>query len=203
MRLALVEDHPLYRDALVRGLRSASYEVVLAVGSLAELPADTSVLCRAIDLLVVDVELPDGSGVDLARRVVSTCQSRVPVVVLSSHDDARTVSEVQAAGCSAFVSKAVALEELVEVLRSVALGRVSFPAVDTTHVSPGHLSSRELDCLTLVAEGFSNREIAETLGVSRETVKTTLDNARNKLGANDRAHAVALALEHNMLKRRT
>ena len=204
MRIAVVEDHPLFRDALVRGWREVGYDVVFAVGAVSAVPTDLRNLCRTVDILVVDVALPDGSGVDLARQVMSTCGERVRIVVLSSHDDVRTVIDARDSGCSAFVSKTVGLEQLIAVLRLVAQGGVSFPNI-ASHVDEArvNLSSRELDCLALVAEGFSNREIAETLGVSQETIKTTLGNARNKLGANDRAHAVALALEQNILRRRT
>jgi len=197
----LVEDHPLFRDALVRGLRSVPFDVLFAVGSAANVPGGDITNLASVDVLILDVELPNESGLDVAQRVVGAGRGRPKVVILSSHDDAQTVREARRVGCAAFISKAVALEELVAVLNAVHRGETRFPP---EHDRPEavHVSARELDCLTLVAEGFTNRAVADALGISYETVKTTLGNVRAKLGAIDRAHAVARAYELGYLKRK-
>ena len=201
MRIALVEDHPLFRDALVRGLRGVPFDVLFAVGSATDVPGGDITRVVDVDVLILDVELPNESGLDVARRVLAGGRNHPRVVILSSHDDPQTIREARRVGCSAFISKTVALEELVEVLKAVLRGEIRFPA-DRDSRETGHLSARELDCLSLVAEGFTNRAAADALGISHETVKTTLENVRSKLGAVDRAHAVARAYELGYLKRR-
>ena len=143
------------------------------------------------DLAIIDMMMPDMGGVEVILRIrADTPDARL--VVLSSNDHDELAERALRSGALAYLSKESARNELVPVLRAAIEGRIS--RVTTGLPVKTALTLRERDVLRLIAAGSSNRVAAEVLNISEETVKTHLIRIRQKLGARDRAHAVALAL---------
>ncbi|WP_406422125.1 response regulator [Streptomyces sp. NBC_00842] len=205
--LIVVDDHPVVRDGLRGMFESAPGFEVLGEAANGvegiELAADLDP-----DVVLMDLRMPGGGGVaaiaELTRR-----GARSKVLVLTTYDtDSDTLPAIKA-GATGYLLKDAPREELFTAVRAAADGRtVLSPAVASRLVSrvrasgaAGHeaLSAREREVLELVAKGTSNREIAAELFVSEATVKTHLTHIFAKLGAKDRAAAVATAYERGIL----
>lgn len=205
IRIVVADDHPVVRDG-VRSMLGAvpDFEVVGEAASGPE--AVAQVLASDPDVVVMDLRMPGGDGVaavgELRRR-----GARAAVLVLTTYDtDADTVAAIEA-GATGYLLKDTPAEELFAAVRATAAGEtVLSPAVVArlaSHVrSPSggtSLTAREREVLVLVAQGTSNRAIAEALFVSEATVKTHLVHVYDKLGAADRAAAVAIAYDRGIL----
>ncbi|MFE3515592.1 response regulator [Streptomyces sp. NPDC059166] len=204
--LLVVDDHPVVRNGL-RGMFAADpgFEVL---GEAADGVAAVELTTRLDpDVVLMDLRMPGGGGVD-AIAELSRLGVRSRVLVLTTYDtDSDTLPAIEA-GATGYLLKDAPPDELFTAVRAAADGRtVLSPAVASRLVSrvrapaPGHesLSTREREVLGLVARGTSNREIAAELFISEATVKTHLTHVFAKLGAKDRAAAVALAYERGIL----
>ncbi|WP_216656559.1 response regulator [Nocardioides marmotae] len=205
IRILVADDHPVVRDG-VRSMLGAvpDFEVVAEAGSGPEAVA----LARATDpdVVVMDLRMPGGGGVD-AVRALRASGTRAAVLVLTTYDtDSETVAAIEA-GATGYLLKDTPAERLFEAVRATAAGEtVLSPAVASRLAShlrrPSRttaLTSREREVLVLVARGTSNRAIAQELFVSEATVKTHLVHVYEKLGVADRAAAVATAYERGIL----
>ncbi|MFS0697312.1 response regulator [Streptomyces nitrosporeus] len=205
--LVLVDDHPVVRDGL-RGMFTSApgfrvlgeaADGVAAIGLVLELDPD---------VVLMDLRMPGGGGVaaiaELTRR-----GARSRVLVLTTYDtDSDTLPAIEA-GATGYLLKDAPRDELFTAVRAAAEGRtVLSPAVASrlvtrvrTPAGPAGeaLSAREREVLALVARGTSNREIAAVLFISEATVKTHLTHVFAKLGAKDRAAAVAVGYERGIL----
>lgn len=205
--LIVVDDHPVVRDGL-RGMFAAAAEFRV-LGEAADGVEGVDMAVRLDpDVVLMDLRMPGGGGVaaigELTRRGV-----RSKVLVLTTYDtDSDTLPAIEA-GATGYLLKDAPRDELFTAVRAAADGRtVLSPAVASRLISrvrapvaPGHeaLSAREREVLGLVARGTSNREIAAELFISEATVKTHLTHVFAKLGAKDRAAAVAVAYERGIL----
>ena len=204
IRLLIVDDHPVVRDGL-RGMCDAVSDFAVVGEAGNGLEAVRLTLSLDPDVVLMDLRMPGGGGVEaiatLARR-----GARARVLVLTTNETDRDIMAALDAGATGYLLKDARREELFGAIRSAAGGEsVLSPAVATRVVSrvrsagAGALSPREIDVLTLVARGRTNREIARTLFVSEATVKTHLGHVFDKLGVKDRASAVATAYERGVL----
>ncbi|MFJ6559658.1 response regulator [Streptomyces sp. NPDC091412] len=206
--LLIVDDHPVVRDGL-RGM----FESAPGFTVLGEASGGVEALERAAaldpDVILMDLRMPGGSGVDAIRELTRRA-ARAKVLVLTTYDtDSDTLPAIEA-GATGYLLKDAPRDELFTAVRAAALGRtVLSPAVASRLVSavrapaPGNepLSAREREVLALVAKGTSNREIARELFISEATVKTHLTHLYAKLGVKDRAAAVAVAYDRGILGR--
>jgi two-component system nitrate/nitrite response regulator NarL len=204
----VADDHPLYREAVVRAVRSrAEFELIAqaedgraALGAIRE---------TSPDIAVLDVQMPSLGGVEVVRAVARDGLA-TRVVLLSAHLESDTVYAAVAEGVRAYLSKSWPAERICDALIAVARGEVVLPEevqsglaeAIRSHAGSGRptLSPREHEVLELIAEGRSAPAIAEELHVSPATVKTHLKTLYEKLGVSDRAAAVAEAMRRGLIE---
>lgn len=199
IRAAIVEDHPLYRDGLVAALgEAAEVELAGAVGSVAD--ALRLLDRQPIDVLLLDLGLPDGSGLDLLATLRAK-HSRVAVVVLTMNEDRRMVLAVVRAGARGYLLKDADRDDIIDAVRRAADGGAVFHAgpadivldaalgaVDDPATALG-LTPRETHILRLLADGLTNQHIAARLGLAPKTVRNQVSTIFTKLGVNTRIEA--------------
>ena len=195
INLLLVDDHEVVRAGLcallgdIEGLR-----IVGEAGSVADAVSEAERLRP--DVILMDLRLPDGSGLDACRELLSNApQTRI--LFLTSHSDEQAVMSTVLAGAAGYVLKDIGHQALVCAIRDAAASRPILDARVTQPVIRGvqmaeALSAQERRVLALVVEGKTNKEIAAALGLSDKTVKNYLSNAFQKLGVSRRAQAAAL-----------
>ena len=170
-------------------------------------------LCREVQphVVLMDLRMPEMDGVETTRAIRSLCP-QVQVVALSSYHDQDLVRRAMQAGAVGYLVKGVSAEELAEAIRAAHAGRpalgqeavgVLLQGTDASPKPGADLSEREREVLALLAEGLSNAEIALQLTVSISTIKYHVRGIYSKLGAANRAQAVALALRHDLISNQT
>jgi len=203
----VVDDHPLLREAIASRLVSMGAGTVHEAASMAEARtrAHASGPC---DLAILDLGLPDGSGLELVHELRN--QSWPRIVVLASSDDPHSVRSAFQSGAQAYLLKSASPSIVTDGVRRVLNGGmyadpgvapalVSGTRVASTDNTPRDLSGREVEVLQLVADGQSNKEIGEALSLSALTVKSHLSRIGRKVGTGDRAQMVALAMRAGVI----
>ncbi|RME54809.1 MAG: DNA-binding response regulator [Caldilineae bacterium] len=205
----LVDDHAVVRSGLKAFLLAFDdLELVGEAGSGHEALA----LCEKVqpDVILMDLVMPDMDGA-ATTRAIRERYPHIQVVVLTSFPEEDLVTQALQAGAISYLLKNVSAHELSEAIRRAYAGRSTLAPeaaqalihTTTQPPKPGHdLTSREREVLELMAKGYNNVEIAEELVVSRSTVKFHVSNILSKLQATSRTEAVAVALEHGLVKRR-
>jgi len=194
-------------DALARTLSAEpDLEVMGVAGTIAD--GLRQVHRLQPDIVVMDVNLPDGSGIDATRELRRT-NPDVEVVMLTGFADGTLLARALEAGCSGFVTKAGRFTELIDTIRTVQLGQVRVPThlLDglVAHLRPRppevglDLTGRELEVLRLLASGHSTKAIVDELTLSVHTVRNHVRNVLTKLHASSRLEAVAVATRHGIL----
>ena len=199
--VVVLDDHAMLRDSVTRALEASGHQVVAGVGTPDE--ALSMIRIHEPDLLLADVNLgPGADGVELAARAKRELAS-LKVVVVSMHDDERTVKRALEAGVSGFVSKDAPLSELLDGINRVLAGdsylspQLAAKVMDllSGRVSsgPASLTDREAEILAHLANGARASDIAESLFLAEKTVKNHLTSVYAKLGVSSAAQAVAAA----------
>lgn len=208
MRIILVEDETLVRLGLVELLHlSNRFEIVAQAAD--GFQAVDVLLAHSCDVVLMDVRLPGLSGVDVLKTVRAR-GLRTPVVLITTFDDDETFLRAIQAGASGFIRKDSSLADLAACMEKVMQGeRVFRPSITLSVRSglesfqpsfdcsalPDPLTHKEQEVLALMTAGLSNKEIAESLGVSEGTIKTHASTIFSKLGVRDRIRAVLKGLE--------
>ena len=204
IRILIVDDHPVVRDGL-RGMLAGEpdLDVVGEASDGGEARAVVGTLRP--DVILMDLRMP-GMGGAAAIRALAEDGNRAHILVLTTYDSDSDVVPALEAGATGYLLKDTPRAELVRAIRAAARGEaVLAPSVATRLVSqlraPAQdaLSERELEVLTLIAQGETNRGAAARLFISEATVKTHLLHIYTKLDVNDRAAAVAAAYERGLL----
>jgi DNA-binding NarL/FixJ family response regulator len=204
IRVLIVDDHPVVRDGL-RGVvdGEAGMVVVGEAGTGAE--ALARVASTGVDVVLMDLRMPEMGGVEAITELRRTAPA-VRVLVLTTFDTDRDVLPAIEAGATGYLLKDTPRAELVRAVRAAHRGEaVLSPAVagrlmgQVRGPGPEVLSARELEVLTLVAAGSTNREAAQKLFISEATVKTHLLHIYAKLEVRDRASAVAVGYQRGLL----
>jgi DNA-binding NarL/FixJ family response regulator len=155
------------------------------------------------DVVTLDLVLPDMPGEDLARRILAEFP-RTRIVAITSAQGHMRARRALDAGVHAYLSKAAPLCELLRAIREVQTGKRSIPgpvpSETVEHMAGETLTIREIEVLKLVAWGAGARQVAEQLSIAGETVRMHIKNILEKLGANDRTHAVTIAITRGILR---
>ncbi len=210
VRVMVVDDHPMWREAVARDLSDAGHEVVASTGEGAR--AVRVVAATRPDVVVLDLQLPDLSGVEVLRGLLAA-HPGVRVLMLSASGEQRDVLEAVKAGASGYLVKSAGREEFLDAVRRTADGDAVFtpglaglvlgefrrlataPPVDT---GAPRLTDRETEVLRLVAKGLSYKQIASRLTVSHRTVQNHVQNTLAKLQLHNRVELVRYALEQGL-----
>jgi two-component system, NarL family, response regulator NreC len=209
IRVVVADDHPVVR-AGVKAMLDAEPDIEV----VAEADDATRVLFETLetkpDIVVLDLTMPGADGMSVIEKLHQTIPS-ARIVVLSMHDDARSVRDAHAAGASGYVPKEAADTDLVTAVRQVAKGeqyihptlgaKLAFAQVEERRLLENDpLSGREREVLVLLARGHTNQEVAKQLFISVRTAETHRAHIMRKLGLETRADLVAYALTHGLLE---
>src|SRR5690554_1854870 len=209
IRILIVDDHEVVRIGLRSLLeRIGQFEVVGEAASAQE--AIELTRSRKPDVVVMDIRMPDGSGIEACRAIRSESQD-VKVIMLTSYTDDEAIFASVMAGASGYVLKQIGSHELVEAIRTVAAGgslldpsitgkvleRMRGMSRDQQHHEK--LTDQELRILRLIADGRTNKEIAEALYLSEKTVRNYVSSILSKLNLSNRAEAAAYAVRRHLL----
>lgn len=212
IRVVLVDDQTLVRRG-VRSLLELAGDITVVAEAADAAEGRVAVARERPDVLLLDVRMPGGSGVDLLHALAED-GGVPPTILLTTFDDDDALLDGVKAGARGYLLKDVSLEQLTEAIRAVAAGgSVIRPAVtervlrgleqvrrDFDALSPPDpLTRREVEVLRLMAGGYSNREIAGALGTAEGTVKNHASSILSKLGVRDRTRAVLKALERGYI----
>jgi two-component system response regulator DevR len=200
IRVLVVDDHEIVRRGVVDVVDAdPTLTVVAEAGSV--LDAVRRAAAVRPDVAVVDLKLPDGTGIDLVRRLRSE-HPGLRCVVLTSFDDDEAVAAALDAGAAAFVLKTVRGTEIAEIVRAVAAGRNllderALARRKASHADPTDaLTPTEKKVLELIGDGLSNREIGDQLGLAEKTVKNHVTGLLAKMGFRRRTQAAAWVAAH-------
>ena len=208
-RVFLVDDHAVLRDGLRLLLDSQrDMEVVGETGSGRDV-ADAIAQAGGADVVVLDISMPDAAGHNVASEVCAVVPS-AKIVALTRHDEKAYVQQMLQHGASGYVLKQTATDVLLEAIRTVAHGGTYLdPAVaykiapvaprEAHHRRTDELTAREREVLTMVAQGYTNKEIGSTLDIAVKTVESHKANAMAKLEIRSRAELVRFALAQGWL----
>jgi two-component system response regulator DevR len=210
LRILLVDDHEVVRLGLATLLEDIPGVIVVGEAGSAR---EAMIACERLDpdLVILDIRLPDQTGVDVCRRITERWP-HIRVIMLTSYTDEDLIAEAVLAGASGYVLKQVGNEELLRAIEAVRRGEALLDPQVTQRVLQRmrqterlldasafrDLSKRELEVLHLVSQGKSNREIAEVLSVSEKTVRNHVSSLLNKLGLNNRIELATYAVKHRI-----
>ncbi len=207
----VVDDHPMWRDAVARDLAEAGYDVVATAADGAKALRVTA--AARPDVVVLDLQLPDMSGVEVTRGLRAAYPA-VRVLVLSASGEQQDVLEAVKAGAAGYLLKSAARPEFLDAVRRTADGDAVFtpglaalvlgefrrlaaaPAEDGGDAP--RLTERETEVLRMVATGMSYKQIATRLVLSHRTVQNHVQNTLSKLHLHNRVELVRYAIEHGL-----
>jgi two-component system, NarL family, response regulator len=201
IRILTVDDHPLLREgiaALVNG--EADMRVVAEASNGRE--AVQMYRSHRPDVTLMDLQMPDLNGTEAIVEIRRDFPD-ARIIVLTTYNGDTQILRALKAGARAYLLKGDVHLELPETIRAVHAGRKRIPpqiaAELAEHAGDDPLSAREIDVLRLIATGNSNKLIANHLSISEATAKTHVANILSKLGANDRSHAVTIAMRRGII----
>ncbi|MGW1537340.1 response regulator [Streptomyces aureus] len=215
IKVMVVDDHPMWRDAVARDLEAAGFDVVATAGDGEQ--AVRRAPAAAPDVLVLDLNLPAKPGVQVCKELVGA-HPALRVLVLSASGEHVDVLEAVKSGATGYLLKSASAEELTDAVRRTAAGDPVFtpglaglvlgeyrrlasepvPATGADEPRAPQLTDRETEVLRLVAKGLSYKQIAERLVISHRTVQNHVQNTLGKLQLHNRVELVRYAIERGL-----
>jgi DNA-binding NarL/FixJ family response regulator len=202
IRILCVDDHPLVRDGIAFALQfQDDLELVGEAQTGDEAVAEFQRLRP--DVTLMDLQMPGMNGID-ALHAIRKEAPKARVIILTTYSGDVQASRAFKAGAVGYLLKSMLRTELIGTIRDIHAGRKRIPpeiaASLAEHFSVDDLSAREIEVLRSVAAGNSNKIVADDLSISEDTVKGHMKNIMSKLGANDRTHAVLIAMKRGFLE---
>lgn len=203
-QILIVDDHPLFRDALHSAIASEFPRTAIVEAASIETASEILRSGHDFDLVLLDLAMPGTQGLD-GLRALKNISPQMPIVICSAHEDAATIHEAMIYGASGFISKSVRKRELAEAIRDVLSGVVSLPAgylppnpleagaADAAILALQSLTPQQARVLQMLRQGLLNKQIAHELGVGETTIKAHVSEILRKLGVASRTQAVIRA----------
>ena len=201
IRILAVDDHPMLREGIAALVASQSDMKLVGEASNGREALEQFRKQRP-DLTLMDLQMPDMDGIE---AMVAICREfpEARIIVLTTYKGDIQVLRALKAGARAYLLKGLLRKELLETIRAVHAGQKRIPpevaAGLADHAIDDRLTSREIDVLRLIAGGNANKQIADRLSITEETVKGHVKNILSKLGASDRTHAVTIGLKRGII----
>ncbi|HUB01467.1 MAG TPA: response regulator transcription factor [Terriglobales bacterium] len=201
IRVMTVDDHPLLREGITTLINSQPDMQMVGEASTGLEALERFRKLRP-DITLMDLRLPDKSGIDVMMAIRSEFPEARIVMLTTSEGDVE-IQRALAAGAQGYILKSMPPKEMVEAVRIVHAGKKRIPPAIAAHLAEHYadedLTSREVEVLQQIAEGNRNRDIADRLFISEETVKVHIKHIMEKLGASDRTQAVSIALKRGII----
>jgi len=202
IRILSVEDHPIFREGLATIIGSQK-DMVLVAQAANAVEAMAEFRLHRPDITLMDLRLPGTNGTDTLIAIRGEFP-RAHIIMLTTSDGDGEIQRAMRSGASAYILKSMPKDELLNVVRSVHAGRRHIPpevaARLAEHLGDEDLTTRELEVLRFIRDGYRNKQIADQLAIAETTVNFHIRNLVGKLGANDRTHAVTIALRRGLLQ---
>jgi DNA-binding NarL/FixJ family response regulator len=202
IRILSVEDHPVFRQGLATVV-GAEPDMLLVGQASNAVDAVEEFRRHRPDITLMDLRLPGTDGTD-ALIAIRGEFPQARIIMLTTSDGDGDIQRAMRAGASGYILKTMHMDELLSVIRAVHAGRRHIPpevaARLAEHLGDDNLTARELDVLRLIRDGNRNKQIAGQLAISENTVNFHIKNLVDKLQANDRTHAVTIALRRGLLQ---
>lgn len=201
IRILTVDDHALLREGIA-ALVNAESDIQLVAEASNGRDAIEKFRLHRPDVTLMDLQMPTLNGIEAIIGIRAEFPSARIIILTTYAGDAQVLRALKA-GARGYILKGHVHRELLDTIRAVHAGQKRIPpevaAELADHAAEDALSSREIDVLRLIASGNANKEIACRLSIAEETVKSHITNILAKLGANDRTHAVTLALKRGII----
>jgi len=201
IRILSVEDHPVFRQGLATIIETEP-GMVLVGQACNGVEAIAEFRRHRPDITLMDLRLPGANGTDILIAIRGEFPG-ARIIMLSSSDSDGEIQRALRSGAAGYVLKSMPQDDLLAVIRSVHSGKRNVPpavaALIAEHLGEEDLTPRELEVLQLVRDGCKNKQIADQLSISENTVNFNLKTIAEKLGANDRTHAVTIAVRRGLL----
>ena len=202
IRILSVDDHPLLRDGIAALIEGESDMTVVAECSNGR-EAITQFRAHKPDVTLMDLQMPEMSGLDAIIAIRDEFPDARIIVLTTYAGDVQVVRALQA-GARAYLLKNAVHKELLETIRAVHAGKKTMSPQASyelaEHATDDALTKAEIDVLRLIAAGNANKQIADQLGITEDTVKGRVKNLLSKLDANDRTHAAMIGIKRGIIE---